>query len=129
MKLKFDNKLIPSPVKVDNTEIDPFLQKFLAGEEQRITEMASDLLQNPEEYGYDPEAIKEYINDPIGFNYDFGYAMGQDSDTREGNVSNFREFVRQNAPDPNFADAFEDDYVSEAIENFHKELYNKTRKK
>lgn len=126
MAIKVNNKLQLSETKADQTELDPLLQKYLAGEEQRITQMASDLIQNPEEYGYSPEEVKDYANDPIGFNYDFGYGMGNDADTREGNVTNFVEFLKQAAP--NLADAFDNEYVSNAIENYHKELYNKTRK-
>jgi hypothetical protein len=129
MKLKFDNKLIAQPVKVNNSETDPFIKEYLSQEEQRILTTVGDLLKNPEQYGFSPEEVADYQDDPFGFFEDFGYAMGADLDTKEGNVRQFREFVKQKAHNPNHADAFDDDYVSDAIYNFHQDLFKKSRKK
>lgn len=126
MAVKVNNKLQLSQAKADQTELDPLLQKFLSGEERRVIEMASDLLKFPEAYGYSREEIKDYANDPIGFNYDFGYAMGNEGDMREQNVYAFNDWLKRNSP--NLVDAFEDEYVHNAMKNYHKELYNKTRK-
>ena len=123
MAVKVNNKLKMSLAQADPTELDPLLQKYLEGEEGRIKKFVGDLLKNPAEYGFSPEEVAEYQNNPFGFNYDFGYAMGANHDTYEGNIRQFEEFLKEAAP--NLVGAFDEDYVGQAIENYHKKLANK----
>jgi hypothetical protein len=131
MAIKVNNKLQMKEVQPDFSALDQLAAEYSPIEEQQVLKLAGDLLKNPEQYGFSPEEVADYQDDPFGFNYDFGYAMGANLDTREGNARNFNEWLKANKPD--LYKQYGDEagmYMSDKfIEPLHKSLYEKSRKK